>query len=65
MCLEGYDPCQDDIGRINALKTKQLRRSRNRLRPIVYYPSPEPDRKKRKKIKLPSNNSSIPPAIFG
>jgi hypothetical protein len=39
MCQEGFDPCQDDLG---ALRAEHERTKKNRLLPLVLYPSPEP-----------------------
>lgn len=60
MCIEGIDPCQDDLG---ALREQRLLHKKRRLRPYVYYPPPE-SHSKRRKVKISSNTSLTPPTIF-
>lgn len=62
MCIGHDDPCQDDIGRINSLKTGK-RRSRNRVRPLYDYPPTFHLRRSKKKKISVSDIPSIPTTI--
>jgi hypothetical protein len=39
MCIEGFDPCQDDLG---SLRMQASINHKKRLRPFTFCPSPEP-----------------------
>jgi hypothetical protein len=58
MCLDGFDPCQDDLG---ALRTKHEHNEKIRVRP----PCPKPANEfSCKKEKLPAEMPSDDPSYF-
>ena len=63
MCINGYDPCQDDIGCISAQKAKILRRFKKRPNLMTISLGYPRSAKKKGGINI-STNIPAPPTIF-